>query len=154
MNKRGSSRELQDTIVIVPAYNEGKVVRGNLEKIFAIFPRVVCVNDGSVDDTLECARQSGAIVIDHPINIGQGGAIQTGIDYGLQEGYQYFATIDADGQHSFTDLRDMLIELKKGDTDIVLGSRFLGRKAENMPRAKRLLLRLAVLFSNVTSGSS
>lgn len=46
----------------------------------------------------------------------------------------------------------MLIELKKGDTDIVLGSRFLGRKAENMPRAKRLLLRLAVLFSNVTSG--
>lgn len=73
MNKRGSSRELQDTIVIVPAYNEGKVVRGNLEKILAIFPRVVCVNDGSVDDTLECARQSGAIVIDHPINIGQGG---------------------------------------------------------------------------------
>lgn len=137
--------------IIIPAYNEGEVIKDNLRFVCEHFTYVVCVDDGSRDNTYEQAEQTDAIVVRHSINLGQGAAIQTGIEYSLGLPVDYFCTFDADGQHSIDDVKTMLEVIKKEKLDIVVGSRFLGR-AENITRAKRVLLKAAVWFSNATSG--
>jgi glycosyltransferase involved in cell wall biosynthesis len=143
---------MQDVYVIIPAYNEGKAIKEVLESVLKIFPNVVCVNDGSKDDTAEQIEQTKAVLVNHPINMGQGAALQTGIDYALQDPKAaYFITFDADGQHSLDDAQAMVKEIRKGKAEIILGSRFLG-KAENISGLKKAILRMAVAFSNMTSG--
>lgn len=144
----------KDTIVIVPTYNEGRVIRKDLEDILKRFSNVVCVNDASSDNTAEEVKKTKAKLISHPINMGAGGATQTGIDYGISHGFKFFATIDADGQHSVDDLVEMVDKLhKESKIDIIFGSRFLGKKAKNMSLSKKILLKAAIHFSNITSGT-
>ncbi len=114
---------------------------------------VICVNDGSKDNSLEeiWAMGGGVHCIDHPINMGQGAALQTGIEYARVLPVKYFCTFDADGQHRFEDVAAMVEEIKKTKCDIVLGSRFRG-KAVNMPHSKKIMLKLAVWFTNRTTG--
>jgi glycosyltransferase involved in cell wall biosynthesis len=109
------------------------------------------VDDGSVDATASAALAAGAIVLRHAVNAGQGAALQTGIDYALANGATYVATFDADGQHHVEDLVTMLAVLQASPHDIVLGSRFLGH-AEGLTVARRLVLKAAVLFTNLTTG--
>ncbi len=138
--------------IIIPAYNEGAVLGSVLEAVTSKFPFVVCVNDGSSDDTSEWVLKTKAKLVEHPINLGQGAALQTGIEYALTfHEVEYFVTFDADGQHSLADVERMLRELEKGKVDIILGSRFLG-KVENISQLKKLILKLAIRFSNRTSG--
>jgi polyprenyl-phospho-N-acetylgalactosaminyl synthase len=137
--------------VVVPAYREAEVIGQTVATLRAHVRHVVVVDDCSPDDTCAQARAAGAVVLRHPINLGQGAALQTGIAYALQCGAQYIATFDADGQHSPEDLYAMLARLIEGDLDIVIGSRFLGN-AEDMPRSRALFLRLAVVFTKLTSG--
>ncbi len=99
----------------------------------------------------ERAREQGVTVLRHPINLGQGAALQTGISYALRHGARYVATFDGDGQHP-RDLVRMLEKLKEISADIVLGSRFLG-EAPGIPLRRKLFLRAAVLFTNVTTGT-
>ena len=87
----------------------------------------------------------------HPINLGQGAALQTGIRYALSRGAGYIVTFDADGQHRPEDIRVLLDMQVKTGADVVLGSRFLGH-AENIPRLRRMLLQLAVIYTHITSG--
>lgn len=144
--------QFDDTLVIVPAYCEGQVIRKNLQKLLKEFRHVVCVNDGSFDNTASEIAKTSAILISHPINLGQGGAIQTGIEYGIAQRFPFMATFDADGQHSIDDLKHMVNHMRQHpEVDIVLGSRFLDKKPENMPLSKRLLLKAAIAFSNFTS---
>ena len=140
-----------DVAIIVPAYNEGRIVAKNLRQILKKFKYVICIDDGSKDNTVREAERSGVIVLTHCMNLGQGGAIQTGIDYALTLPVDYFCTFDADGQHLLSDAERMLNILKKKKLDIVIGSRFLG-KAKNIAKTKKRLLKLAVRFSNMTSG--
>jgi len=138
--------------IIVPAYNEEKVVGGVIKELKKNYPRVIAVDDGSRDSTTSEILHAGAELVRHPINLGQGAALQTGIDYALnQPGIKYFVTFDSDGQHDPQDISRMLKILDSGKADIVLGSRFLG-KVEKMPQAKRFILKSAILFSNKTSG--
>ena len=98
------------------------------------------MDDGSVDDTGDIARQAGAHVVRHPINLGQGAAIQTGIEYARsQPGATMFATFDADGQHRVKDVAAMIDRLAAGDVDVVIGTRFAdpGRKSATIPQASR-----------------
>lgn len=141
-----------DVAIIIPVYNEGSVIEGVVQGLHE-FPNVVCVNDGSSDDSRERILASGAYLVDHPINMGQGAALQTGIEFARDHlpGVQYFATFDADGQHSVADLKTMLERIRTGDIDIVFGSRFLG-EAVDITSSKRAMLRLATKFSNATSG--
>jgi glycosyltransferase involved in cell wall biosynthesis len=104
-----------------------------------------------LDNTRSEAEKTDAIVISHVINLGQGAAIQTGIDYALTLPVDYFCTFDADGQHSIDDVLAMLDVIKKEGVDIILGSRFKGR-VENISRLKRIVLKCAIWFSNITSG--
>lgn len=141
-----------ETAVIIPAYNEGKVIAGVLASVLEKFPFVVCIDDGSKDDTSFWAGKTSSKLVVHPINLGQGAALQTGIEYALlNSNMKYFVTFDADGQHSLEDVDNMLSELKKDEVDIILGSRFLG-KVENISTLKKVILKLAIVFSNNTTG--
>jgi glycosyltransferase involved in cell wall biosynthesis len=113
--------------VIVPAYNESGIIKQVVADIRSVFPHVIVVDDGSADGTSAQAQQAGAIVMRHCVNVGQGGALETGIRYAHTRGYEYFVTMDADGQHQVADALAMLGHLhrKRGELDIVLGSRFL-----------------------------
>lgn len=140
-----------DTAVIIPVYNEGQVIKKVVENVLKTFPIVVCVIDGGTDNSYSEVAKTSAQVVEHPINMGQGAALQTGIEQALKNPkINYFITFDADGQHSIKDAEKMLKEIKKEKLDVVLGSRFLG-KVENMTIAKRIILKMAIGFTNVFS---
>lgn len=137
--------------VVIPAYNEGPVIQGVIADVRMLFEHVVLVDDGSSDETANCARAAGAIVVRHPINLGQGAALQTGIEFALRRGAKFIATFDADGQHDIDDVPPMANLLQKEQLDVVLGSRFIG-KVSGMKLSRRLLLSAAILFTRLTTG--
>jgi glycosyltransferase involved in cell wall biosynthesis len=137
--------------VVIPAYREARVIRGVVERVHALCPRIVVVDDGSGDETGAEARVGGATVLTHVVNLGQGAALQTGIDYALLQGAAYIFTFDADGQHDPDSLRTMAETMRASGADVVLGSRLLGR-TEAMPALRRAVLRLAVAFTRAHSG--
>lgn len=142
-----------DTYLIIPVYNEGKVIGGVIAGAIKQFQNVVCVDDGSQDESAAVIADSGARLIRHPINLGQGASLQTGLEYALRDQYvQYFVTFDADGQHRLEDAEKMVRELRQGDCDIVIGSRFLDSSTKVSP-LKRNILKLATIFGNVSSGT-
>src|SRR5688572_92300 len=138
-------------VVVIPAYDEagtiGHVVRGLAARGWS----VLVVDDGSSDGTGVVAAAAGAFVLRHRLNRGQGAALQTGIDFALARDARYVVTFDADGQHDPADVDVLLFPLLAGQCEVALGSRFLGR-AEGMPRTRRLVLKLGVLFTRLTSG--
>jgi glycosyltransferase involved in cell wall biosynthesis len=136
--------------VVMPAYNEAARIRGALQELLPRCPNVVVVNDGSPDDTGAVAKSCGVWVVTHPINRGQGAALQTGIDFALKQGADFIVTFDSDGQHDPADIPAMLAPVQSGEADIALGSRFLGRTV-GMPLSRRIVLKLAVLFTRVVS---
>ncbi|MDR2832508.1 MAG: glycosyltransferase family 2 protein [Streptococcaceae bacterium] len=145
--------KITDTVIIIPAHNEEQVIAQTLKDVSKYFENIVVVNDGSRDNTEKEARKSNAHVLTHAFALGQGGAIQTGIEFALTfKEANYFVTLDADGQHLPTDAVKMREQLIKNDDDIVTGSRFLGSTV-NMPKAKKMLLKAATWFSNKTSNS-
>lgn len=140
-----------DTWLVVPLYNEGAVVGDVIRTARQRFCKIVCVDDGSKDASGQIAREAGAVVVTHPINLGQGAALQTGIDYALGDpAASYFVTFDSDGQHRTEDAERMVQRLRTEELDIVLGSRFLNTKIE-AGIAKRIVLKLAVLFERLTT---
>lgn len=142
----------RDTYVIVPVYNEEQVIREVISKLQAHFAHIICVDDGSSDSSVAEIAKTRATLVRHSHNKGQGAALRTGIQYALsKKGAKYFVTFDADGQHRVDDALKMLKFLKKGQADIVLGSRFVG-SAEDIPFVKYMVLKAAIVFSNVTTG--
>ena len=142
------------TWLVVPLYNEGEVIREVMLEAKRTFPNIVCVNDGSGDDSVPEARAAGVDIVEHPINLGQGAALRTGLDYALaQAGAEYFVTFDSDGQHRVVDAQRMVVRLATEPFDVVIGSRFLDNRTK--PGAlKRLVLKLAVVFQRISSGVS
>lgn len=140
-----------DVAIIIPIYNEAKVVRSVIESVLEHYKYVVCVNDGSKDNSSLEITKTDAYIVEHPINMGQGAALQTGIEFARQLPVEYFVTFDADGQHRIQDVMTMLKEIKKRKHDIILGSRFLGETI-GMKTSKRVILKVAIQFSNITSG--
>ncbi len=138
-----------DTWVVIAAYNEGAVIADVVDGVRRDGWSVVVVDDGSKDDTATHARRGGALVVRHAVNLGQGAALQTGIDFALRRGARHIVTFDADGQHAAEDIPVLIAAL--ADADIALGSRFLGA-VEGATRQRMMLLRTAVLMSNRMSG--
>ena len=97
------------------------------------------------------ARAGGAAVITHPFNLGQGAALQTGIDYALAQAAECIVTFDADGQHRVSDISRLTDALMRERVDFALGSRFLGQ-APNLPPLRRLVLHAATAFTRLTTG--
>ncbi|MGB2986055.1 MAG: glycosyltransferase family 2 protein [Phycisphaerae bacterium] len=138
------------TFVVMAAYNEGPCIEQVVREVRAEYPHVVVVDDGSTDDTFETAKRCAPYVIRHAINRGQGAALQTGIKFALLRGAEFIVTFDADGQHRVEDIASMVEPICRGECEITLGSRFLG-KAENIPASRRRMLRLAVLFTRMVN---
>ena len=133
--------------IIVPAFNEEQVIGDVVAGLRSVFANVVCVDDGSRDGTAEAALRAGAHVVPHPVNLGQGAAIQTGVEYSRrQPGTTLFATFDADGQHRVADVVTMIERISRGDVDIVIGTRFNGAPVRTPP-LKRIVLRAAAWLS-------
>jgi len=140
-----------DTCVVVPLYNEATVVGDVVRDLLASFPVVVAVDDGSTDGSAAVARAAGAVVVEHPINLGQGAALQTGIETALRLGAEYVVTFDSDGQHQRADAEAMVARLRAGEADVVFGSRFLDTRTRP-GLVKRAVLRAAIVYSNATTG--
>ncbi len=145
---RETSRSGEGAWVIVPAYNESRVVGAVVNGLGKY--QVVVVDDCSADDTAAVAQAAGAHVLCHATNRGQGAALQTGIDFALSRGARAIVTFDADGQHRPEDVELLLAALDAG-ADIALGSRFLGG-VTGATRGRLVLLRSAVWVSNRLSG--
>jgi polyprenyl-phospho-N-acetylgalactosaminyl synthase len=136
-----------DVWIVIPVYGEEKVIAGVVDHVLHTFPNVVCVDDGSPDNSAAEIAGTGAHLIRHPINMGQGAALQTGMAYALaRTGGQYFVTFDADGQHRVEDVVRMLEVARSGAADVVLGSRFL-ESADTVPLLKRIVLRTVATLS-------
>jgi hypothetical protein len=137
--------------VVIPAYNEGTVLPRVVSEVGRAGYTVVVVDDGSTDATADHAHAAGAIVVRHPFNLGQGAALQTGIDYALAHAAQFVVTFDADGQHRVSDIPRLTEALVRERADFALGSRFLGQ-APNLPPMRRLMLQAATLFTRLSTG--
>jgi polyprenyl-phospho-N-acetylgalactosaminyl synthase len=137
--------------VVVPAYNEVRVVHDVVRELRSEYPNVVVVDDGSRDATASQAARAGAIVLRHIINRGQGAALQTGIEYSVRRGADVVVTFDADGQHRAEDVDRLIEALEKTGADVAVGSRFLELRS-NVPAIRRLMLRVAAIFMRITSG--
>ena len=136
-----------DTWIVMPVYNEGRVIADVVENTRQTFPNIVCVDDGSKDDSAARIRTTGAHLVQHPVNLGQGAALQTGITYALRRpGAGFVVTFDSDGQHRPEDAAAMVELARSGAADVVLGSRFLNGNTE-VPAVKRALLRSVATLS-------
>ena len=140
------------TWFVMPLFNESAVVSEVIRDLRRHYPLVVCVDDGSHDDSARIAAEAGAAVVRHPYNMGQGAALKTGIDYALRDPHmRQIVTFDSDGQHQVADAAAMISLREEESVDVVLGSRFLdGRTKPGL--IKRIVLRVAVWYSNITSG--
>ncbi len=141
--------------IVVPAYNESRRLTITIRNLQAAYPNIVVVDDGSRDDTAQTALDEGAWIVRHPLNCGQGAALQTGIDFALRQGAEFIVTFDADGQHCVDEIGSLIGPLRTGQFDVVLGSRFLSSDLMgttiNMPRTRWLVLKAGVLFTRVFS---
>ena len=141
-----------DTWVVIPAYNEASVIAGVVAGVRTFFPRVLVVDDASSDDTAAAARAAGAYTARHPLNLGQGAALQTGFDAALARGARYVVTFDADGQHDPAEAAAMVERARREDLAFVLGSRFLSGSPSSAGRAKRAMLRLGAWVARLRTG--
>jgi glycosyltransferase involved in cell wall biosynthesis len=138
-------------VVVIAAYNEAPVIASVVADVRrASYPAVV-VDDGSTDATGDIAARAGAFVVTHPVNLGQGAALQTGLDFALAQGADVIVTFDADGQHRAADIAPLIAALAANKADYALGSRFLGG-AVNLPRKRRVMLAAATWFTRLTTG--
>ncbi|MEX3504096.1 glycosyltransferase family 2 protein [Corynebacterium sp. LK2510] len=143
-----ATQDFRDTWLIIPCYNEGPVIQSVIEHARQTFPNIVAVNDGSTDDSAAAIHAGGAYLVNHPVNLGQGAAIQTGVEFArAQPGARYFVTFDADGQHQVKDVVRMVHRLRTEPLDIVVGTRFAGQDNSQVPWIKRVVLKTVVLFS-------
>lgn len=135
-------------------YNEAAVIGSVVEAVLRAFPHVVCVDDGSSDDSAGRALAAGAHVVRHPINLGQGASLQTAFEFALRDPLMTeVITFDADGQHQVEDAVGMRQKLLDDKLDIVIGSRFLDERTR-LDWAKKLVLRTAAFYTRVTTGTA
>jgi glycosyltransferase involved in cell wall biosynthesis len=136
-----------DVWLVIPVYNEAPVIAAVVGNALRTFPNIVCVDDGSRDGSAEQIAGSRARLVRHPVNLGQGAAIQTGVEYARrQPGARFFVTFDADGQHQVDDVLRMVRRLRTEPVDIVVGTRFRGEDS-HIPLLKRVVLKAAVKLS-------
>lgn len=142
-----------DVWLVVPLYNEETVIGDVVRDARRAFRHVVVVDDGSTDGGADAAERAGAVVVRHPVNLGQGAALQTGFEYARAvPSMNWVVTFDADGQHQVSDVLEMLDKARAEDLQVVFGSRFLDDRT-TPSLAKKLILRMAVGYTNMTTGT-
>jgi glycosyltransferase involved in cell wall biosynthesis len=152
----------EKVLVVVPAWNEQASIAKVISELKTRGFEVLVIDDGSTDETSFIARQSGAITMRLPFNLGVGGALRCGFKYAVQHGYQAVVQCDADGQHPVDHIELLISTATEGNFHMVIGSRFLndeGKMELSLIRrlAMRILSRSAsrackTLITDATSG--
>ena len=146
-----SSHLNDDVWLVVPLFNEGSVIGEVVRQARETFPHVVVVDDGSRDGGADLAAAAGAVVVRHPVNLGQGAALQTGFEYALTDpSMRWVVTFDSDGQHQVADVVAMVEKARSENLDVVFGTRFLDDRTKPS-LAKKVVLRAAVGYTNLTT---
>lgn len=122
---------MNKTCVIIPTYNEEKVIGSLIDKVRAFNLAVIVVDDGSSDATAKIALRKGAAVLTADKNQGKGAALKRGFDYALKSQYETIITLDGDGQHNPGSIKDFIRAKEENSADLVVGNRM--RNTENMP---------------------
>ena len=136
--------------LVIPTYNEGRVLASTIRGLLPCGYSIVVVDDGSSDGTAAILKELPVHYLRHPVNLGQGAALQTGMDYALAQGAEYIVHFDADGQHPAERIPSLLAPIRRGECDVAVGSRFLDPENVNLiPRGRRILLRGAVVISGI-----
>ncbi|WP_054953123.1 glycosyltransferase family 2 protein [Flaviflexus massiliensis] len=152
MSETNEPEIVRDTWLVVPLYNEATVIADVITETLKVFPNIVCIDDGSSDNSAILARDAGAHVAQHPINLGQGAALQTGFSWVLTyTDAKYVVTFDADGQHRTSDALGMVNCAEDNDLSFVLGSRFLS-ETHQAGWLKKLVLRTAARATKYRTG--
>lgn len=143
------------SIVIIPAYNEEKSIEKTVEDIIQNAPEFdyVIVNDCSKDDTLRICMEKGLHVLNLPINLGIGGAVQTGYRYALKNGYDFAVQFDGDGQHDakyLQQMRDHMIEHKQ---NMIIGSRYIQKEGFQSSGLRRFGIRYFSVLIKILTGT-
>jgi hypothetical protein len=142
----------QPIVIVIPAYNEAKSIGSVLESLpdqIAGYPiEPIVISDGSDDATATRAAEVGAIVTEHPINQGQGGALRTGFKLAEQQGAEVVVTMDADGQHPVDELANLVRPVLDGEADYVMGSRHRGVDRTDNGIIRRAGIRFFTWFIN------
>lgn len=119
---------------IVPAYNEEKAITAVVNDILQtsqsqnLSITVIVVNDCSLDSTSEIISKLNCIALNLPVNLGIGGAVQTGFKYAFENGFDYAIQIDGDGQHPASEIPKLINAVKENNLDVVIGSRFISKE--------------------------
>jgi glycosyltransferase involved in cell wall biosynthesis len=137
-------------VVGLPAYNEEKNIAKMILKIQSVVDKVIVCNDGSSDLTGQIAEKMGAIVINHPKNMGYGAAIRSLFLKAKELDANILVTFDADGQHRVEDISKLLESIKNDTADIVIGSRFLDKKTK-IPKYREVGIKTITGLANVST---
>jgi glycosyltransferase involved in cell wall biosynthesis len=138
--------------VIIPCYNESSVIRKTVFEVIEKGYRVVVVDDCSADNSKKELSGLPVYYLRHRVNMGQGAALQTGIEFARKKGAEYFVTFDADGQHDCGDITGMIKKMEDEKSDIVFGSRFLEGAKTNVSVSRSFVLNVARYVNYLVSG--
>jgi len=145
--------------VIIPAYNEEESIASVVEalvalKIEGLTLTPVVVNDNSKDRTADIVRKLNCVLLELPVNLGIGGAVQTGFRYAFDKGFDYAIQVDGDGQHPAREIEKLYDAMISSDANIVIGSRFLTNEGFQSSGLRRFginyLKNLIRLFSGIS----
>ena len=134
----------------IPAYNEEKNIAAIIVKLKKIAQKIIVCNDGSTDLTGEIAQKLGAVVINHPKNLGYGSGIRSIFQKAKEIDSDILVTFDADGQHQVEDIKKVIEPILKNKADIVIGSRFLENKNVSAPEYRKIGIKLITKVTNST----
>jgi len=144
---------LSCVFVVIPAYNEGAVLADTVTELLKFGHSVVIVDDGSALPANEYLKGFPVYYLRHLSNLGQGAALQTGTEFALQRGAEFIVHFDADGQHSPELISTLIEPIRKGECDVVIGSRFLkASDRKQVPADKQILLKAGVFVTWLFSG--
>ena len=134
----------------IPAFNEEKNIASIITKLRKISDSIIICNDGSSDMTEEIAKEMGVIVISHEKNLGYGAAIRSLFEKAREMELDSLITFDADNQHRVEDVNSVFEPINEGSADIVIGSRFLNERTENVPTYRKAGIRLITKVTNLS----
>ena len=142
------------SLVIIPAYNEEKSILRTVEDIKKNAPEFdyIIINDCSTDDTLSICRNAGIPVLNLPINLGIGGAVQTGYLYAKKNHYDYAVQFDGDGQHDAAFLQKMRDYMTEHQLNMLIGSRFIEKEGFQSSGLRRFGIRYFSLLIRIITG--
>ena len=140
------------TYIIIPAFNESPGLAAVLESLLPLNYGIIVIDDGSTDETYKIAGTFPVLLIRHVFNLGQGAALETGMEAARKLNADFVIHFDADGQHNPSDIAQLLVPLQKDEADIVFGSRFLEKKPSGLNFSKKIILKAGRWINYLITG--